>query len=58
MRVFGMRFKQVIREAHLFNVGGDVLNRDLMLGCLDLSGISLIRFALDLDGNVLITLRF
>lgn len=56
MRVFGMRFKQVIREAHLLHVGGDVLNRDLMLGILDLSGLSLIRFALDLNGNVLITL--
>jgi hypothetical protein len=32
MRVFGMRFKQVIREIHLLHVGRDVLNRDLMLG--------------------------
>ena len=36
MLVFDMGFKQEIREAHLVNVGGDVLNRDLMGGGLDL----------------------
>ena len=58
MRVFGMRFKQVIREAHLLYVRRDILNRDLMLGSLDLCGIRIIRLALDLNGNIFITLRF